>query len=106
VICPRLTSLVESVFSVPASRSNKTESSWGGSVSEMSSSRHYYERSTPTNQPPQEKEYYRASDTNTFYEDPNSLSTLMKDANISARKGLDSDFAINHRSVDRIIPLN
>ncbi|KAH8601921.1 hypothetical protein B0O99DRAFT_589087 [Bisporella sp. PMI_857] len=76
---------VESVFSLPTHRSTKTESTFGGSVSDMAPSKYYYGRSPPSSHPaPYEHDIYAPSERSTFYDDPNA-----------SRRDDDSIYAIN-----------
>jgi len=91
----RLTRLVESVFSLPAERSTRTESSWGGSVSEASSRNYYRGRSDARKfSPPHRPEEYLHEERTAFYEDGDSLGNLMSDMTLSY-KDEDRDFTVS-----------
>lgn len=93
-----LTPLVDSVFSVPTIRS-KNDSSWGGSVSDHSSSRYDYGgRSIRDSHllPPDEEPEYQSPEITSFYQDRDSMISAMDDMSIT-QKRTDFDFAIDQR---------
>lgn len=83
------------MFSLPTNP--QTESSWGGSVSDISSSRYQYGRSPP---PPstfyelENQDYYRTRERPTIYEDPDSLESRMSEVTLAA-KDVDFEFLLD-----------